>query len=234
MLCLDAKEAFNRVSKTRLLHNMRKRRIPSQILNWTASFLANRRTEIKVSEYTLLERTVFAGISQGLSISPILYLFYNADLLECCDSIRLRTSLSGFVDNVNLLTYGTLTEENCESLKRMHAACETWAKRHSSEFLVKKYELIHFSRTPRRFNIEASIDLNTNLVRLRPEVRVLGILLDSKLCWNAYLRAVKTRVVHQRSVLDSLTALTWGASLEAGKRIYEAAIRLMITYGCNV
>jgi hypothetical protein len=78
----------------------------------------------------------------------------------------------------------------------MHTACETWAKRHSSEFLVKKYELIHFSRTPRRFNMEASIDLNTNLVRLRPEVRILEVLLDLKLRWNAYLRAVKARVVH--------------------------------------
>jgi hypothetical protein len=33
----------------------------------------------------------------------------------------------------------------------------------------------------RRFNIEASIDLNTNLVRLRLEVQVLEILLDLKL-----------------------------------------------------
>jgi Reverse transcriptase (RNA-dependent DNA polymerase) len=125
MLCLDVKGAFDRVSKTRLLYNIRKRRIPSQILNWTASFLANRRTEIKVGEYTLLERTVFAGIPQGLPILLILYLFYNADLLECYDSIRLRTSLSGFIDDVNLLTYGTLTEENCESLKRMHTVYKT-------------------------------------------------------------------------------------------------------------
>jgi hypothetical protein len=34
---------------------------------------------------------------------------------------------------------------------------------------------------PRRFNIEASIDLNINLVKLRLEVQILEMLLDLKL-----------------------------------------------------
>jgi hypothetical protein len=33
----------------------------------------------------------------------------------------------------------------------------------------------------RRFNIEASIDLNINLVKLRLEVQILEVLLDLKL-----------------------------------------------------
>jgi hypothetical protein len=61
---------------------------------------------------------------------------------------------------------------------------------------------------PRRFNIEASIDLNINLVRLRLKVRVLEVLLNLKLRWNAYLRVIKARIVYQRSILDLLIVLT--------------------------
>jgi hypothetical protein len=33
-------------------------------------------------------------------------------------------SLTGFVDDVNLLTYGTSAERNCRNLKRVYDACE--------------------------------------------------------------------------------------------------------------
>jgi Reverse transcriptase (RNA-dependent DNA polymerase) len=76
-------------------------------------FLSDRRTEVRVNEFTLPEARVAVGIPQGSPISPILYLFYNADLLENCENIRLRTSAIGFVDDVNILTYGESTEQNC-------------------------------------------------------------------------------------------------------------------------
>jgi hypothetical protein len=60
------------------------------------------------------------------------------------------------------------------------------------------------------------------------------VLLDLKLRWNAYLRVVKARIVYQQSALDSLTALTWKASLKVEKRIYKAVIRPMIIYSYNV
>jgi Reverse transcriptase (RNA-dependent DNA polymerase) len=67
--------------------------------------------------------TVSVGIPQGSPISPILYLFYNADLLESCESLRLRTSTTGFIDDVNILTYSESTEQNCKKLAEIHVEC---------------------------------------------------------------------------------------------------------------
>jgi len=55
--------------------------------------------------FTLPESRIDAGIPQGSPISPVLYLFYNADLLAISDDIRLRTSSTGFLDDVNILTH---------------------------------------------------------------------------------------------------------------------------------
>ena len=70
------------------------------------------------------ERTANVGIPQGSPLSPILYLFYNADLLEIYNNIRLRISAIGFVDDINILIYSELTEENCEKLSKVYKKCE--------------------------------------------------------------------------------------------------------------
>jgi len=44
---------------------------------------------------------------------PILFLFYNAELLEICNASKIRTSGIGFMDDVNMLAYGPSTEGNC-------------------------------------------------------------------------------------------------------------------------
>jgi len=181
LLSLDISDAFPTVSHTRMLHNLRKRRIPAFIINWVRDFLKERGTEIRLGDFTLENSTVFAGIPQGSPMSLILYLFYNADLLEVCDNIRLRTSASGFIDDINILTYSKSTEQNCRNLEQIHTECDRWAHRHGSGFNLKKYDLIHFSRTPKRFSMGAAVQIAGQEIRLKDSVRVLGVILDPAL-----------------------------------------------------
>ena len=76
-----------------------------------------------MNDFVLLEASVLVGISQGSPISPILYLFYNADLLKSCKSLRLRISTTGFVDDVNILTYSESTEQNYKKLAEIYIEC---------------------------------------------------------------------------------------------------------------
>jgi hypothetical protein len=124
LLSLDVSGAFPNVSHARLIHNLRKRRIPKEIINWVADFLTNRETEIRLSTYTLESSRVDTGILQGSRMSPILYLFYNADLLDICENVTLRTSRSGFINNINIIVHSKSAEQNCKNLKRIHHICE--------------------------------------------------------------------------------------------------------------
>lgn len=124
LLSLDVSGAFDNVSHIWLLHNMRKRRVPTRLPDWVEDFLKERRTILTIGGYTIKEREVDVDISQGSLLSPVLYLFYNADLLEQCDNIRFRVSVTSFVDNVNILTYGELIERNCRMLDQIYDRCE--------------------------------------------------------------------------------------------------------------
>lgn len=234
LLSLDVTKAFDRVSHVRLAHNLRKRRIPESLVRWVTDFLSDRRTEVKVNEFVLPEAAVSVGIPQGSPISPILYLFYNADLLEKCENIRLRTSGTGFVDDVNILTYSESTERNCQVLMEIHKECIEWAKKHGSKFCPNKYELIHFSRTKKNFNMRAGLNLEGQEICPKEDVRILGVQMDTTLRWQPHLRAIEAKSVHLVNALRTITGSTWGASLDAGKQVYQTVVRPAITYGASV
>ena len=124
LLSMDVAGAFDTVSHQRLIHNLKKRKIPVWIINWVESFLTDRKTTLAIYSQITNMFAVRTGIPQGSPVSPILYLFYNADLLDLCERPGTRASGIGFVDDVNILAYSTSTEENCRTLERLHAGCE--------------------------------------------------------------------------------------------------------------
>jgi hypothetical protein len=106
------------------VYNLRKRKISEVIVRWVEDFLKDRYTEIRIADFTLKKSRVDVGIFQDLLILPILYLFYNADLLDIYENRILRTSLIGFINDVNLLTYRATIKGNCRNLERIYNACE--------------------------------------------------------------------------------------------------------------
>ena len=157
LLSLDISGAFPNVSHDCLLHNLRKKGVPTPLVQWTTSFLTERKTSLVLGQWQSEMYRVTTGILQGSPISPILFLFFNMELVELCTRSPLKISGLGFVDDVNILTYGKTTEGNCRVLERTHQECEVWASRHGATFALSKYELMHLTHSPKQFNMVASI-----------------------------------------------------------------------------
>ena len=68
--------------------------------------------------------SVMTGIPQGSPLSPILFLFYNAELLERCANPRSGVGCLGFVDDITLIAWGEFTDNNCQWLAEAHAQCD--------------------------------------------------------------------------------------------------------------
>jgi hypothetical protein len=84
------------------------------------------------------------GIPQGSPLSPILYLFYNADLIQDCATLSGDLTTGGWVDDVYLMATGRTEGQNIIKLQRACGKSIQWAKRRASVFDPKKYALIHF------------------------------------------------------------------------------------------
>jgi hypothetical protein len=113
---------------------MRERKVLNWIVKWVGSLFSNGKTTLCMPGYNNHAFPTHTGIPQGSPLSPILFLFYNANLVKICITVTLLASETNFVDNVNALAFGKWTEENCRMLQTVHERCLEWARRHGASF----------------------------------------------------------------------------------------------------
>jgi ribonuclease HI len=230
LLLLDVTGAYDNVSAERLLHNLRKRRVDQKIINWVASFLSSRSTTLKLQEYTAPSVPIQTGIPQGSPVSPILYLFYNADLIEACKT--QETEAVGYIDDASILAVGPNAQTNCKTLKNIHRKAEQWARTHGSRFAPAKYELVHFTRDPKA-NCTHALRLPHAIIKASPSCRYLGIQMDTKLWWHHHREKIEEGATRRLSALAALASSTWGVGLGNLRQAYRAMIVPQMLYGCS-
>jgi hypothetical protein len=145
------------------------------------NFLQNRKTILTMNRKTIELFSMQIKISQNSSLSLILYLFYNADLLKMCDRLEINTRSLKYVDDVNILVYEKSTNENCKNLERVHRLCERWTTRHEFVFASTKYELIHFTRNFKKFDVTITIKIESDIIQSKTNIRVLNVQIDIRL-----------------------------------------------------
>lgn len=234
LLSLDITGAFDRVVRKRLTHVLRAKGIPKELALWVEAFMTDRTTTLVLSDTETDEFPVPAGIPQGSPLSPILFLFYAAELLELCNNPSERLSGCGFVDDTNLLAYGPTTEGNCRALARAHDRCLDWARRYGASFAPEKYQLMHLARKPKRFNMKAALSLPGVETEPTTSLRILGVWLDPRLTWGSHIKEVLKRMETQTNALLRTTASTWGATFARARHIYNAVVRPAIAYGAAI
>ncbi len=122
-----------------------------------------------------------ADILQKSFISSILFLFFNASLIEKCKALKIKIEVLNFINDINILVYNRFTEEICKTLSKAHDICAKWACTHDTTFISEKYELMHFIRKSKRFNIMTSIQIESSVIKLKSDVWVLKMQLNMKL-----------------------------------------------------
>jgi hypothetical protein len=180
LLLLDISGAFDNVSHTRLLHNLRKRRIDERTVRWIASFLTDRSTVISFDAFKSEVYRTPTGIPQGSPLLPILYLYYNADLLETCNR-EPNTIATGYIDDIGILRWGRSTQETCDGLERTMIQAMTWAKKHASVFAPDKFQLTHHTRKRKISERDRTIRVDQTEIHPATSCKYLGITLDTAL-----------------------------------------------------
>ncbi len=163
-------------------------------MNWIRSFLTDRETSLTLERITSRPEPAETEIPQGSPVSPILFLFFNAPLIERYAEAKLKLQVGGFVNDIYLLAYRKSTEVNCETLRKVYEICLQWAGTYGATFAPKKYELIYLIRSPGKFNIRASVDLGSATAKLKANIRILGLQIDGKLRWGPYIKEVKAKI----------------------------------------
>ncbi len=124
LLSLNEKNVFDNMMHSKLLHNMKKRKVFKLFLKFVKNFLKDQCIMIIIDDYMMKKCSVNVDISQDSLLSLILYLFYNANLLKACDDIKLRINFINFVNDVNILIYKEFTKCNCRVFNEIYHRCK--------------------------------------------------------------------------------------------------------------
>src|SRR5436190_1496772 len=185
----------------------RKRRVPEFIVKWTESFLENRHTQLRFNGIDSDKIARNAGVPQGSPMSPILYLFYNADLPEIPG--RRGQSLC-FIDDIAYGVQCSTDDENAEVLKEMLEEAEEWSRRYRARFETSKYVLIHFTRNTHR-KTTATIDIAGTTIAPAESARYLGVIFDKGLCFKQYIQHITKKATKFALAIARIANSTWGA-----------------------
>jgi len=189
VLFLDIEGAFPNAVPSRLVHNLRKRKVPSKIVNFVHNMLRGRVTNLRFDRYMSDPIKIDNGIGQGDPLSMMLYQHYNADLLDIPE--EAGELASAYMDDTILIaTAETFTETHHKLANMMtrEGGVGDWSTEHNSSLKYSKLALIDFAhrcnpikRTP--------LVLPQGIIKPSENAKYLGIIFDQHLNW-------KTQHVH--------------------------------------
>jgi ribonuclease HI len=244
ILFLDIEGAFPNAATDRLLHNMRKRRVPEEYVQFVGRMLAERRTRLSFDDFISDWVPIDNGIGQGDPISMILYLYYNADLVDVASA--KGQSAVAFVDDANLYAEGNTYEEAYKSLSDMllkPGGAKEWTQTHHSKFEKTKLAIVCFSRRrmpdptqPGKSKPETHPNFIYEDVSIQPQGshKFLGVIFDEELRWRAQAEKAVAKAAKWTLLFRRLTRPSTGVRMGLMRQLYCAVAIPKFSYAADV
>jgi len=228
---MDVAGAFNNVHHKRLIHNLRQRRIPETISRWINSFLQGRSTQFQFNGTKSDSIPTPAGVPQGSPLSPLLYMYYNADLLEVAP--QHQGTRLGFIDDIAYGIEGNSGKANVRKLNLILRETEEWRKKHGAQFEPSKYILVHFTRNK---DLETTASITINGINIEPsgEAKYLGVIFDKELRYHSHHRSIVKKGTSAALALFSIAKNSWGAPYKYIRQLFLAVIAPRMDYAAPI
>lgn len=229
LVAFDLKGAFNGVNKTSLDTRLQAKGIPTTARVWIRSFMEERHASINFDDYqtdiTLLEN---AGLAQGSPLSPILFGFFNSDLVD--QPVDNSGGASAFIDDYFRWRVGSSAEENLKRIQEEDIPrIETWARRTGSYFAAEKTELIHLTRSKKELGT-GHIIMNGKAIKPSDTAKLLGVIFDKKMRWKEHVQQAIKRATKVNIALGGLRHLR----PEQMRQLYQACVTPVVDYASTV
>ena len=222
VLFLDIEGAFPNAVTDKLLHSMRKRRLPEKLIKFAGTMLQNRTTTLHFDDHTSEAISLDNGIGQGDPLSMALYQFYNADILEI--PRESHEAAKAYVDNAILIATASNFKEAHKTLAAMMTRTGSmveWSKSHNSSIEYSKLVLIDFAHHGVKKPCPPLI-LPDITIEPTQNAKYLGIILDQNLNWAPQLAQTRGKGSKWASQIKRLTGPTWGLTPKAAKKLYTS------------
>ncbi|RYC77763.1 hypothetical protein BFJ63_vAg19363, partial [Fusarium oxysporum f. sp. narcissi] len=224
----DVKGAYNGVCKERLLQRMKARGIPEGLLLWIDAFCSERTATIVINGQSSESQPLpQAGLPQGSPLSPILFLFFNADLVQT--QIDRNGGAIAFVDDYTAWVSGPTAQSNRRGIQAVIDKALDWERRSGATFEAEKTAIIHFTRYTGRVDSEP-FTIKGERVFPKDQVKILGVVMDSRLHYKQHIARAATKGLGAAMELKRLK----GMAPSTTRQLFTAMVAPVVDYASNV
>ncbi|KAJ6090904.1 hypothetical protein N7499_003618 [Penicillium canescens] len=228
LISFDVKGAYNGVCKERLLQRMKARGIPGDLLRWVEAFCSERTATIQINgQVSEVQSLPQAGLPQGSPLSPILFLFFNADLVQ--RQIDSQGGAMAFVDDFTAWVTGPTAQSNREGIEAIINEALDWEKRSGATFEADKTAIIHFA--PKAYKLDQGpFTIKGQTVEPKDHVKILGVLMDTKLKYKEHIARAASKGLEAAMELRRLR----GLSPATARQLFTSTVAPVVDYASNV
>ena len=230
-LALDVAGAFPSVLRDKLLRNLERRGAPLELVGFIGSFMEQRTCTLLMEGIKSESMSSNSGLPQGSPLSPILYIFYNADIGPM---LRSEHSLTiTWIDDIFILIAGkeikVIQERSRLILKKLFA----WSKAHGSNFEPSKSHAVLFTNSDRITPMKPIL-LNSKPIPISEVITLLGVKLDQKLQFNQHVTSVVSRALTAFNGLTVLGGKTKGINFRFARLLFMSCVLPILDYASNI
>jgi hypothetical protein len=234
-LLMDIKSAFNNVSKSHLASQMNRVGIDPQLIQWSLSFIHDRRMVIELNRMYGLEHQLESGILQGSPVSPILFAIYMSELFDYVEErMENRVRAISFVDDIAWWTSAKDTAGVQRQLAEAAAYALEWAHNNAVTFDTEKTEAIWLSRKRKIWQTNHSVQVGSAMVNFnKSATKWLGVWIDSALSFRQHQHAMLKNARNAQARLRRLAG-KMGLVPDSVRRTQVACVQVVALYGSEL
>ena len=222
---IDLSRAFDKVKHCKLLLESKKLGIDSCYAKWYQGFLTHRMYRVRYGEEVSKYCRFANGVPQGSVSGPLLFIIFINSLsvlLSELESEGLKHHL--LADDTTIWNTNSDISSIAIVIQKGLDIILGWCKKYRMYINFGKNEGILFTNNQGDHAVEFRIALGEDIIPLKQHVRLLGLILDSKLNFNEHVQKIKKICHFRQNQLSAIAGYRWGGHTKDNRAAFFAFV----------
>ena len=229
IMSMDIQGAFDRAKWNIMKERLNEYKVNRKLRKIVDSYLSDREVWLPVGN-GYEKKSTNQGCVQGSVAGPSLWNLVINDLLT--KVFEEGVELYAYADDITVVISARFARTVVHKASRVAERLRRWGESNGLQFNPRK--TMYMPVTVKLRKEYTPVQMDGKKIFKRQEIKVLGMTLDSGLTFKQHIIEVTNKAHRAYSRIGSICAKMWGAESDVLTKIYEAGIRPIVTYACEV